>query len=380
MNLSSIKIIVFLGALSLLASCGGGNASFTPSDGDTISLRYVTNLTLVKHNGFTVATVRNPWDTTKILHTYLLVPKSAEISDSMPKGTIVRTPLSNALIYSSVHNSLVADLGALEAIKGVCDSKYISNKEIAGRIAAGTVTDCGNSQSPDIEKIIRLSPDAILLSPYENSNGYGKLSQLNIPIVECADYMENSPLARAEWMKFYGILFGKEAEADSMFNATEQQYIALKKSVESISKRPSVMTDAIYSGTWYVPGAYSTTACFIRDAGGKNPFDTYKQAGSAAISPEQALYTAHNADIWLVRYSSPTDLTLEEFNKENAIYSQFDAFKQKNVYGCNTAKSLIYEDMSFHPQLLLAEMIGIFHPELSNVQPKNRYFVKLPEK
>ena len=362
--------------LPLLVSCKGGNALVSTEDGDTLHLAYADNLSLVRYHDYVKATVRNPWDTTATLHTYLLVPDSIDLPAYLPEGTVVRTPLCSALIYSSVHNSLVSELGAIDAIAGVCDAQYIHQKELADRIADGRVTDCGIGTSPNIEKIISLNPDGIMLSPFENSGSYGKVGQLGIPIIECADYMETSPLARAEWMKFYGMLFGKEDEANRMFEKTEKEYNTLKSLTANLSDKPKVLVDRLYGQAWYVPAANSTMGYFIKDAGGVNPFDSYDRSGSVGLTGEQVLFNAGDADVWLVRYSQDSDKTMGELALDNAIYPQFKAFKDNRVYGCNTSKVFFYEDVPFHPQWLLREMIAIFHPELSSVDPPSRYFTK----
>ncbi len=161
-------------ALSTLVSCKGGNAFVSADGGDTLHLKYADHLSLVKYPDYVKATVRNPWDTTAVLHTYVLVPDSVSVPEGLPEEwTVVRTPLKSALIYSSVHNSLVTELGALDAISGVCDAQYIHQKSLADRIAGGRVADCGTGTSPNIEKIISLNPDGVMLSPYENSGTSG---------------------------------------------------------------------------------------------------------------------------------------------------------------------------------------------------------------
>ena len=208
--MSRITFIILSGLL-LLSACGGKSSTVSGSaQGDSIPLHYSSNLSLIDYEDYIVAQLRNPWDTTKILHTYVLVDKKQPLPQELPQGTLVRTPLSKAVIYSSVHCSLLKDLGALNSIGGVCDLKYIKLPEIEEGCRNGTITDVGDGMNPNIERIIDLHPDAILLSPFENSGGYGRVEKLNVPIIECADYMETSSLGRAEWMRFYGLLFGKK--------------------------------------------------------------------------------------------------------------------------------------------------------------------------
>lgn len=340
-------------------------------------MSYAVNLAMVDFDGYTRVDVRNPWDTTRTLHTYLLVPAAADMPAALPEGTVIRTPLKSSVIYSSVHNSLVVELGADSAISGICDVQYIHQPQLVERIKSGDIADCGNSMTPNIERIIELRPDAILLSPFENSGGYGKLAQLGVPIVECADYMETSPLGRAEWMKFYGRLFGAESLADSLFDSTETAYLAIKHLADSAATRPEVLMDRMFGAVWNVPGAYSTMGRFIEDAGGANPFCEYKVSGSTPLAPEQVLYKAGDARVWLIRYAQNDDMTLSQLAADNAIYGKFAPFINNNVYGCNTSVSYFYEDIPFHPHWLLGEFVAIIHPELAADSLSPRYFKKL---
>ena len=125
------------------------------------------------------------------------------------------------MIFTTVHCAMLQSLGREDCIAGVADLKYIKIPWVHQQVKEGRIVDVGEGMSPVIEKIIDNRPDAILLSPFENSGGYGKLEDIDIPIVECAEYMEESPLARAEWLRFYGLLFGCEHEADSLFAVVE---------------------------------------------------------------------------------------------------------------------------------------------------------------
>lgn len=176
-------IFIFIwGAALLLSACSGrGKALPASTEGDTLSLRYAENLMLVDYPGYTVATLRNPWDTLKTLHTYILVPKSNDLPDNLPAGTVVRTPLTKAVVYSSVHCGLLHELGAGNAIGGVCDLKYIKLPELHKAVNQGRIADCGDGMNPDMERIIDLHPDAILLSPFENSGGYGRVENWERP-------------------------------------------------------------------------------------------------------------------------------------------------------------------------------------------------------
>lgn len=375
--------LVLMIALSLSAtSCGGsGSALSDGADGvDTLALRYSSLLTLTDHDGFLQADVRNPWDSTKLLHRYILVERDAALPDNLPQGTIIRTPVQNALVFSAVHVGLLKTLGALDAVGGVCDPQYMHDPQIAERIKEGRIIDCGNGNTPDIEKIMQERPQAIFLSPFQNSgNSYGKVSELGIPIVECADYMENSPLGRAEWMRFYGLLFGRSEHADSLFSATEERYRLLTSLTDTMTMRPRVLMDQRYGQVWNVPAKNSTMSIFIRDAGGVNPFAGLgKGGGSVALSPEKVLTDAHDAEIWFVRYNQRSPKTLAELGSDAAVNSRFEAFRKGNVYGCNTSEVDFYGEVPFHPDRLLADMICCIHPELDTIVKREyRYFTRM---
>ena len=362
-----------------LSACGGKSSTVSGSaQGDSIPLHYSSNLSLIDYEDYIVAQLRNPWDTTKILHTYVLVDKKQPLPQELPQGTLVRTPLSKAVIYSSVHCSLLKDLGALNSIGGVCDLKYIKLPEIEEGCRNGTITDVGDGMNPNIERIIDLHPDAILLSPFENSGGYGRVEKLNVPIIECADYMETSSLGRAEWMRFYGLLFGKKTEADAMFASVERSYKDLQELVKPISFAPSVMCDLKTSSTWYTPGGNSTIARLYADAGANYIFREDTHSGSLPYPFEVIFEKGQQTDFWLIRYNQPIDKTYKELEKEFAPYAGFRAFKERNIYGCNTNQVPFYEETPFHPDWLLKDLIKIFHPSLLEGY-ELRYYKKLSE-
>lgn len=362
----------------LLSACGGGSRTSSHSEipVDTVKFRYAENIRILKFKDYTKVELRNPWDTLKTLHTYILTDRNNAKSINLPEGTIVRTPFENAIVYSSVHNSLIAEIGGIESIAGVCDIQYIKHPQIKAMYEKGAITDCGSSMSPDIEKIIDLNADAVLLSPFENSGGYGRIEGIGVPIIECADYMETSPLGRAEWMKFYGLLTGKEHESDSLFRSIEKEYLSLKQIAKDVTNRPTVISELKYSSAWYVPGGKSTTAKMIDDAGADYIFSYTKESGSVPMSFETVLDKGQKADFWLIKYNQKQDKTYSELKKDYSPYTNFDAWKNKRIFGCNTSYVNFYEETPFHPEALLRDLIIIFHPEIMKDE-KTRYFTGL---
>lgn len=352
-------------AVAFLASCKGGHASSSSeTGGKDIELKYAENLTIREHPDYTEVTVRNPWDTVRTLQKYILVRRDSAMPENLPEGTVVRIPLKNSLVYSTVHTGLLCELGAIDAIGGVYNPQYINTREIKERISSGRVADCGNSMSPDLERILQLRPDAIMLSPFENNDKYAKVGELGIPIIECADYMETSALGRAEWVKLYGMLSGKKEEADRMFAEVESNYLRLKGIASKAETKPKVITDQRYGQVWNVAGGTSPTGLLIEDAGGVNPFARYRQSGSVPLAPEKVLAEAHDADVWLLKYNQENDKSLKELAGDAPVNSQFKAYKKGRVYGCNTRYVDFFDETPFHPDRVLSDYIAIMHPEL----------------
>ncbi len=348
-------------AITLLCSCGGNTRQQDSMAGDTVRMKYAENICIVKCDGYTKVELANPWRKGSLLHTFILVDKDAE-KTHLPEGIVVEVPLMKSAVSSGVHGSLITELGALKSICAVFEVEYYSNKDILREYKAGRILNLGSSMTPNIEAIINAHPDALLLSPFENS-GYGQIDNLNIPIIDCADYMETSPLGRAEWMKFYGLLYGKSHEADSLFNTVEAEYIRLKEMAKKNTAHPKVVNDIITGSTWYVPGGNSTTGQLIADAGGDYIFKNEDKSGSIAMAPEAVFEKSQDADVWIFKYTQPTDKTYDQLAAESPMYSQIKAFKDKNVFGCNLSYVPFYNDLPFHPDRHLRELIKMFCPK-----------------
>lgn len=378
----SASIISLVCFLFLSAACGSGEKRGVPLSGaDTLTFRYAKHVQLVEGDDFSLAVIRNPWDTTRVLHTYILLPHDVEVENfRLPEGTIVRIPLTRSVVYSSVHCSLLDELGAFSAIAGVCDLEYIRLPKIHEAYNKGSVANLGSGMSPDVEKMIELHPDALLLSPFENSGGYGRVEQLGIPVIECADYMETSPLGRAEWMRFYGRLFGRAAEADSLFSRVERNYGLWAGMVAGKNKRPTLLCDLpMATSAWYVPGGNSTIGKLYADAGVDYLFASDEHSGSVPLSFETVLNRAQHADFWLIRYNEKTDKTYRSLQTEYELCTRFRAFNERRMYGCNTGTTSFYEEVPFHPDRLLCNIIRICHPELAGENDSLYYYVSLRE-
>lgn len=380
MKAKHILFTLFILLLLSFTACRGGQPHSPTPSGDTLTLHHAQYLTLIEHNDYTEVLIHSPWNKGKLLQTLKVMPSPACATDTLrgmhsPKG--LRG--TRALFFTTTHSNLIEELGCMEAIAGICETEYVGNPRLRQAIAEGKIKDMGSAMIPDRERFVSLAPDLILLSPYENASTYGNLEALGIPIIQCADYMETSALGRAEWIRFYGRLFGKGREADSLFFAIEAEYTALQALTDSIpdTSRPTVLFDTQGGSAWYVPGGRSTMAQLVADAGGHYIFSDNTKSGSIPLSFESVLSRGENADTWLIRYNNGhSRMTLTELGKVYQPYTLFKAYRQGNVYGCNSAELIFYEETPFHPERLLRDYIGILHPELLPGDTL-RYFHKL---
>ena len=416
------KIYIFgaLLALLVLTACQGGKTTAGEAEeGDTLKMKYAKLLTIVKHGEkgtaslnndaedadyqYAEVNVANPWKAGTLLHRYILIPKGKEGDETVARLALqrtsgmgcttdtVRTPVERSAVFIAPHCQLMYEMGCQQAIRGVCDLDYINIPDVkkraasagkaAGKASAGnasvgnSIVDCGSSMAPDIERIIALTPEAILLSPFENSGGYGKLDKLHVPIIEAADYMESSPLGRAEWMKFYGMLFGNEEgksngisgscepKADSLFAKIEKEYLKLKAEAAGYPKGLSILTERKTGNVWYVPGGQSTIGILLKDANARYIFEDDEHSGSLAMSPEQILAKGKQVDVWAFKYFGGAPLSQAQLLQEYDGYKALAAFSRGNIYQVDTSTVPYFELTSFHPELLLREFIILAHGE-----------------
>lgn len=364
--------------LLLLVSCSGRRASTNLSH-NTIELKYAKGLKIEKGQDYSIVSIINPWDTTLLLQKYILVDSLTNLSN-VPMGTIIKVPIKNIAVYSSVHISILEMLGKINDVSGICEVQYIDSDFIKNKVKIGDIADLGESTSPNIEKIIDSGTEYVISSPFKDM-GYGGVDKLGIPIIEAADYMENHPLGRAEWIKFFGLLADKDSIANAIFNKTELEYLLLKDSVNDyIFKnnltKPTLLTEMKYGAHWFVSAGESCMGKMFADAGCDYIFSYLPGQGSSPFSFEEVLDKGIAADFWLIKYNSSVDLTYSSLESSFSLYSQFDAFKNKKIYGCNTGKISFYEEYPMNPQYLLKDLINTFYPNLfNNYTP--RYFKPL---
>ena len=346
----------------LLAACGGSGRDAKVESSDSITFKYAKLIHIYNHKNYKVVIVNNPWKTDEVLHRYILVAKGEHVN-SLPEGTVVRTPLQRLTVFTSVHVGLMDEIGAVGNVSGVCDFEYIRSKHIISLVKAGKITNMGSALSPNVELILSGHTDGMLVSPFDKS-GYGTLERTDIPLIECADYMEKSALGRAEWMRFFGMLVNREKTTDSMFESVERRYLGLIHKVANAKGRPTLLSDCLNGAAWYVPGGESTIGKIYQDAGADYLFAHNKENGSVRLSFETVYQKAHNAAFWFIKYGRPQDYSYENLKKDDPRYASFSAFKNRHIYGCNTLLVPFYDEEPFHPDVLLSDVVSILHPEV----------------
>lgn len=342
-------------AVLLLSGCGHATRS-GHAGGDTLSMRHARLLTLVEQGSEVRATVRDPWQQGQILQQF-----------------VTSKALRRVVVFTTAHCQLLEDLGLADRIVGVCDLKYILIPDIHQRVKAGRITDCGDAMNPDIEKIIDLKPDAIIVSPFEGSGGFGKLDKLNIPIIQAADYMEPSALGRAEWMRYYGRLFGEARRADSLFHVVDSTYQRLKAVAAKLPLGLSVLTERKTGATWYTPGGASTLGMIIKDAHGRYAFADDGHAGSLALSYEQIIEKAGDSDVWAFKFNGTRPMSKQDLLREFNGYTALKAFRTANIYECNCSVKPYFEETPFRPDYLLREFILLLHPGVEGMGTMRYY-------
>lgn len=329
---------------------------------DSIAFRHASLLRVEKADSYAIADIRDAWHPGKLLRRYILVSRSHPLPSHMPEGTVVRIPLRRAVVFTSVHTALLAELAGTGSIRGACDTEYITLPAVKQAIGRGEILDMGASAQPATERIIAAQADALLVSPFENA-GYGAIGQLGIPLIECADYMESSALGRAEWMRFFGLLFGCAERADSLFDAVESRYAELSRRALGCKPRPTLFCDRKEGAAWYMPGGRSTLGKLYADAGACYLFADSPKSGSVPYSFETVYAKAREADFWLIKYGGTESLGYESLHRDFSPYARFRAWQERHIFVCNTFQTPYYEETPFHPDLLLADIVAILHPE-----------------
>lgn len=346
-------------------------------DSDAGELSYARGFTINHTDDYTTVEVRNPWDTLHLLKRYILVDRDRELPTSTPEGIVVRTPVEKIAISTAIDAGALDLLDATKTIVALCEAEYISDTTLIKGVSSGKITDLGQATMPSAELLIASRAEAIIVSPFQNQ-GYGAIEKSKTAIIECASYTENSPLGRAEWIKFYAAFLGKSQCADSLFEIEVKRYNDLKSKVADVTERPAILPGKSYKQTWYVSGGDSYAAKLYIDAGASYPWIDEPGDISIPLSFEVIASRNREFDIWLIPYyDHREDITLEALKEEHKPYAQLKPYINKRVYGVNTAQKKLYEQTPFAPSLYLEDIIRIVHPDI--LEPGEMRYFKIVE-
>lgn len=320
--------------------------------------------------GYTILKIKAPWPNAKTTFTYALIPKEKLGSMSLNKNeydAIISLPIKNVVVTSTTHIPALEALGVMDKLIGFPDTKYISSKAARARIATGKVKELGVNENLNTEAVIALQPDLVVGFAVSGENtSYETLKRSNIPIIFNGDWVEETPLGKAEWIKFFALFFEKEMEAEIIFQEIETAYRNAKKLAASSKSKPTVLSGAMYKDVWYLPGGQSWAAEFFSDANANYLWAHTSEKGSLSLSWESVLDLAKEADYWI----GPAQFTTyDQLKKSSKHYAQFDAFQNKMIYTFantlgETGGTLYYELAPQRPDLVLQDLIHILHPQL----------------
>ncbi len=336
-------------------------------------ITYAKGFTLASYDDFYVVRITQPWVGAKEQFTYVLKREQARVPDSLLQYTQVQIPIQTIACTSTTHIPALDVLDKVSSLIGFAGLDYISTQSVRDRIEQGSVQELGQNEALNVETLIDLQPDVLMTFAMDHSNkALQTIEQAGIPVLYNGDWTEQNPLGKAEWIKLFGVLFDREAEANQFFNQIVKDYTSTLQVVENIEIQPTVLSGVMYGDIWYLPEGNSWAGIYFQDAQANYLWKETQGTGSLSLSFEQVLEKAQQAEYWINpgHYESLADL-----DAANPHYKEFDAFKNKRVYSFASTKgstggSLFYELGALRPDLVLKDLIHILHPTvLPNYQP-----------
>lgn len=294
---------------------------------------------------------------------YALVPRGVEAKDIPADYTVIETPVRSVICMTSLQLSNYIKLGELDAVVGITSTRHLFNKEMNDRLKEGKTHKIGIEGNFDNEVIMSVNPDLILISPFKRG-GYDALKEVGIPLMPHLGYKEMTPLGQAEWIKFVGLLSGKEDKANEQFAAIKNRYNELKELTGQVVKRPVVFSGELRGGNWYAVGGRSFLAQLFKDAGADYFLKDDERSGGVTLDFETVYSQAADADYWRIVNSYQGTFSYNTLKEEDARYIDFKAYKDKGIIYCNMREKPFYESMPTEPEVVLADLIKVFHPQL----------------
>lgn len=364
-------LILLIGIYGVVLSCAEKKKEISVREViNKSTVEYASGFSIENNSEYTVVKVTEPWPESDKTYTYAFIPREKLSVITYPKDAydaVVVTPIKDFIITSTTHIPAVEALGKLDKLIGFPNTKYISSMPARKLIAEGKIKELGANESLNTEMVLELAPDVIMGFGINNQNSpYEVIQKANIPVIFNGDWNEKTPLGKAEWIKFFGVLLNKEKEADSIFAEIASEYKRVKSLSKNASHKPKVLSGALFKDVWYLPAGESWAAQFLLDANANYLWKESNGTGSLSLSLESVLEKGQDADFWI----SPSQfISYSEMEQTNSHYQQFKAFKDKKVFTFSATKGptgglLFYELAPQRPELVLKDMVHIFHPDL----------------
>lgn len=364
----TFKLFLFVFSFSTFVGCKKSeNGNVKESTNSKNAIEYASSLSINKYEGYSIVTVSNPWPEANKNFTYILKEKNGSIPDSLQKYTTIQVPLQSIVVTSTTNIPFLEMLGVEKSLVGFPHTDYVSSEKTRKLIDAGAVKNIGQNEKLNMEQLIELEPNLIITFGVDNNNPMlDNLQKSGLKVLIQADWMEQTPLGKAEWIKLYGALFGKEKEAKTLFDGIVKNYNDAIQLVATKKPTATVLYGSMYQDQWYVAKGNSWVAQFMKDAKANYLWANVAGTGSLSLPFEKILEKAKTAQYWIATGSFKS---IAEFENSNPHYSQFDASKSKNVHTFEsklgtTGGTIYYELAPSRPDLVLKDYIKIFHPEL----------------
>ncbi len=361
-----LRILIIIIAFSFF-QCKENNAKANEEIAVTNNtIYYAKGFTINKYDGFSVLKVSNPWPKANKSYTYILQEKNGIIPDSLKVFTTIKVPIQSIIVSSTTHIPSLEMLEVENSLVGFPNLDYISSEKVRSRIDVKKIKEVGREQALNTEIILELNPDLIVGYGIDNNNPtYDNLEKSGLKIIYNGDWNEQSPLGKAEWIKFFGALYGLDEKAAIIFNKIEKEYKSTLELAKKAKTNPTMMCGEMYENIWYMPQGNSWSSLFLKDAKTNYLWSNSTGTGSLSLPFETVLEKAKNAEFWFQGSFS----SLQEMQNSNIHYNQFDAFKNKKIYSFSSKKGktggvLFYELAGNRPDLVLKDILKIVHPEL----------------
>ena len=373
-------LFICLSMTCMLFSCveKANNSQNESCDENDNLMLYTSYIDVIHYKSGYYINVSCPWNETSLGEFYLY-PDTLQLPDELENKSVIRTPVKNVIAYSSTQWSVFLELGEIERVKGILESNYTDNPEIKRLLSEKKIEDVGIETSLKTEIAINLHPDVILYTPYSTvpKTEIGDLT--GAVMFPFADYLENHPLGRAEWLKLIGYLTCREKDTDQWFNDIITRYDSLKYVCANVENRPTVFSDLPFEGQWYLPGGASYISQIFHDAGADYIWSDNNSTASLPVDAETVLSKARDADFWRIMNSTNTKYSYERLAVENELYTYFKAYKDRNILVCDIRESGYFEKSEYEPDLLLKDFVFAFHPELVEADYQPHYFYRLTD-